>query len=188
MDRDVLLNHLKQGDCEAFQQFYDQYGLPAYRYIYEKTGDTERTRTIWKNTFRTLVARLRGCEDPDLPLLWLTALADAQLAGGTSATTLPKDTDSMSDTSADIPPRDSIHSDRTASPEAPAAICSPEISTADFPRRTGLAVLLIFLIILAAVAVWIGAGFLMTQNVLPSYDLGYSWFNNHIFHLFSLCP
>ena len=74
-----MLDALAQGDRTAFQQFYDQYGLPVYRYLLDKTGDTARTRRLWKDVFRTLMDRMRAEPKPDLPLLLLTALADLQL-------------------------------------------------------------------------------------------------------------
>lgn len=80
MDFEKMLNELAQGNRDAFQRFYDRYGLPVYRYILEKTGDPERTRALWKEVFRSLMHRLRNSEEHDLPLLLLTALADVQLA------------------------------------------------------------------------------------------------------------
>ena len=80
MEFEKLLQALVQGDREAFQRFYDGYGLPLYRYILEKTGDPERTRRLWKDVFRALMTHLRKSGSADLPLLLLTALADAQIA------------------------------------------------------------------------------------------------------------
>lgn len=74
-----MLDALAQGDRAAFQQFYDQYGLPVYRYLLEKTRDAARTRQLWKDVFRALMDRMRATPQPDLPLLLLTALADLQL-------------------------------------------------------------------------------------------------------------
>lgn len=74
-----MLDALAQGDRAAFQRFYDQYGLPVYRYLLEKTGDAARTRRLWKDVFRALMDRMRATPQPDLPLLLLTALADLQL-------------------------------------------------------------------------------------------------------------
>lgn len=86
MDFEKMLDELARGDRGAFERFYDRYGLPVYRYILEKTGDPEQTRVLWKNVFRSLMARLRApaagptaAGEPDLPLLLLTALADLQL-------------------------------------------------------------------------------------------------------------
>ena len=91
-----MLDALAQGDRSAFQQFYDQYGLPVYRYLLEKTGDTERTRRLWKDVFRTLMDRLRAEPRPDLPLLLLTTLADLQLESESGSETVETQAERLS--------------------------------------------------------------------------------------------
>lgn len=193
MDTDAWVKDLIRGDPAASQQFYDRYGLPVYRYILEKTGDPDRTRVLWKNTFRALMQRLRSSDAPDLPLLWLTALADVELEQDRAA----DDTDQSRRLSRELmndpevtatgPEPAAAAAPPEASPIAPAeaaAVAVPAAAPGPARRRAALAALLIGLIVVAAAGVWAGAGLLMAQEVLPAYDLGYSWFNRHIFHLF----
>ena len=39
-------------------------------------------------------------------------------------------------------------------------------------------------IIVCLLLLWVVAGVAMTMKWIPYYDLGYSWFNTHIFQLF----
>lgn len=49
-------------------------------------------------------------------------------------------------------------------------------------RGIGTALLILFLLIL----LWVSGGILMDLGILPSVDLGYRWFNENIFRLFTL--
>lgn len=127
-----MLDALAQGDRTAFQQFYDQYGLPVYRYLLDKTGDTARTRRLWKDVFRTLMDRMRAEPKPDLPLLLLTALADLQLDADSGRESVETQAERLSTewvdelSTADAP---------VESPEPPAApVESPEPPAAPTPE------------------------------------------------------
>lgn len=84
----------------------------------------------------------------------------------------------------------SITPDQLDVPEngAPAAIppADTEPPAAERPkRRRFLTVLLIVVfVILVLLTLWFGAGVLMMYSILPKVDLGYSWFNEHLFDLF----
>lgn len=48
---------------------------------------------------------------------------------------------------------------------------------------TALAITLLSVIILCGV--WVILGLLVSMNVLPHFDLGFEWFNQNVFRLFS---
>ena len=58
------------------------------------------------------------------------------------------------------------------------------------PHRSpaGRAVLLVLLILLALVLVWGAVGAAMSAQLLPEFDLGYGWFNETIYPVFSAFP
>ncbi|MBQ9082324.1 MAG: hypothetical protein IJY28_02360 [Clostridia bacterium] len=154
MDSELLKN-LTSGDPEAFQQFYDQYSLPVYRYILDRTGDAERTHRLWQETFRSLPDLLQNTTQPDPMLLLLTVLADRRI-------------DLLNAIEA-------FH----VSEVVPDSVQKRAAS-----RRTGLIILLVGLILVGILALWVATGFLMALDVLPAYDWGYSWFNRVFFRLF----
>ncbi len=51
-------------------------------------------------------------------------------------------------------------------------------------RRTGHFLTPVVLIVLILGVLWVNAGLLMELKVLPEVDLGYAWFNAHVFSLF----
>ncbi len=231
MNTELMMQNLTKGDPDAFQQFYDRYSLPVYHYIMAKTGDPERTRQLWRDTFRGLLSMLRYSDPPDLPFLLLTALADRQLdatpapaehpvdnpsATADRDTSTSGDEPSVSDRSAPesapvVSASDNAGSARsgtvpssgeeppqsvsvsvsdgadTPTPESLAfSAASPDDAASDarIGRRAGLIVLLLVLILMGVFALWVATGYLMALDVLPAYDLGYSWFNRVFFRLF----
>jgi hypothetical protein len=53
------------------------------------------------------------------------------------------------------------------------------------PRSKGLFIFCIILnVILILILLWFLGGLLINLGVLPEFDLGYSWFNGHIYPLF----
>ncbi len=153
MDTELLKN-LTSGDPAAFQQFYDLYSLPVYQYILDRTGDPERTRRLWQETFRSLPDLLRSVPQPDPLMLLLTVLADRRI---------------------DL--LNAMEAFRTSGQ-------APSTKKAVPRRRTGIMVLLVVLILVGVLALWVATGFLMALDVLPAYDWGYSWFNRVFFRLF----
>lgn len=214
MNTELMMQNLTKGDPDAFQQFYDRYSLPVYHYIMDKTGDPERTRQLWRDTFRGLLSMLRCSDPPDLPFLLLTALADRQLENVRPAppvteiaadkpvpdrpappaapdAPIPAPDVNASPTSGDILPPSAPTSVPNPVNEPSAASDAVSVLSVHDPaahtvadRRAGLIVLLVVLILLGAFALWTATGYLMALDVLPAYDLGYSWFNRVFFRLF----
>ena len=83
----------------------------------------------------------------------------------------------------------------SAEPDAPADVQEPAVPDAPDPdltaprrprsRRWIVPVLVVSIVIVCG-ALWVGAGFAMAGGMLPEFDLGYSWFNRTVFHLFPL--
>ncbi len=233
MNTELMMQNLTKGDPDAFQQFYDRYSLPVYHYIMDKTGDPERTRQLWRDTFRGLLSMLRCSDPPDLPFLLLTALADRQLdatpapadhatskpspdsgrcapvsgheappakhspsdsgpvASVSEAGPSPLPDDTSPTPGSMLPPQsgpDAVPAPTDApSPESAVSAASPGNASASArtgARRTGLICLLVVLILVGIFALWTATGYLMALDVLPAYDLGYSWFNRVFFRLF----
>lgn len=56
----------------------------------------------------------------------------------------------------------------------------------DKPKEHGNVVITVLIVIFLLMFLWVLAGILMDFDVLPRLDLGFSWFNQHIFPLFNL--
>ena len=65
-------------------------------------------------------------------------------------------------------------------------VSESDFAEADPPKaHRGLtAFLIVLLVLLVLLTLWFGAGVLMMYSVLPKIDLGYGWFNEHLFNLF----
>ena len=73
------------------------------------------------------------------------------------------------------------HTERTR--RARGAAADPE--PAPEPRPEGMTLLEVLAVLLMGAAMlWMLAGLLMALNVIPNYDLGYTWFNQHVLPLF----
>lgn len=68
--------------------------------------------------------------------------------------------------------------------QAAQAAADEENSKVRERRRTGHFLTPVVLIILILGVLWVNAGLLMELKVLPEVDLGYAWFNMHVFSLF----
>jgi hypothetical protein len=201
MNTELMMQNLAKGDPDAFQQFYNRYSLPIYHYIMARTGDPERARKVWHDTFRGLLPMLRCSDPPDLPFLLLTALADRQLdaavpadaaadtpsAASDAPSPVSGGTSSGPDQSVSTPAPDGTAASAAGAPapgHAPSASSGAAASVDRPGRRTGLVILLLILILMGIFALWTATGYLMALDVLPAYDLGYSWFNRVFFRLF----
>ncbi len=75
--------------------------------------------------------------------------------------------------------------------EEPAAVPAPagpeemSVPEEDEPvRRKGSRVYWVIFVIVLVIFLWVLADILMYKGILPGIDLGYSWFNEHLFQLF----
>ncbi|MDD2955740.1 MAG: hypothetical protein PHD67_05425 [Oscillospiraceae bacterium] len=66
----------------------------------------------------------------------------------------------------------------------PSVIMPPHRDSAKKGRGLRLALSIFFLVLLVLLFLWLLTGLLMSLGVIPFFDLGYLWFNRHLFRLF----
>ncbi|NLI54013.1 MAG: hypothetical protein GX417_06740 [Clostridiales bacterium] len=78
---------------------------------------------------------------------------------------------------------------READPEPAATSIRDEIFDEPYRKKekrkaSGHSFTVVLLILVSLLLLWVVAGVAMTMQWIPLYDLGYSWFNAHVFRLF----
>lgn len=84
MDSYELLQRIKDGDIDAFNELYDQFAKSLFFHIYEKTGNEARSLEIVRNTFATLYGEFLQNKGTDLAEDLLAIVADAQMQANES--------------------------------------------------------------------------------------------------------
>lgn len=83
------------------------------------------------------------------------------------------------------PPKPTVAAPENYEEPQPMTVVSDDGNPVPPKKHRGLtAVLIILLVLLVLLTLWFGAGVLMMYSIIPSVDLGYGWFNQHLFNLF----
>jgi len=93
------------------------------------------------------------------------------------------DDDADSGDGESIPPPDRPHAHRQADGETNLRMREQDRAVKQSRRGRGFSRFLLILFIL--ILLWVVAGILMDFGFIPQFDLGYGWFNVHIFPLFT---
>lgn len=166
----ALFKKIKGRDRKSFQLLTETYGWKLYSYIRRNTASRETADRIFSDTFIRFYDSMEeyGSDDPIETMLYLYA----DMVGNT--------------------PDDGSNSSLSRWQIAQETDFSlPEVRIPK-KRRTGKAcwvtffygVCIVLLLLGILAAFWILAWMLMDMNVVPRWDLGYSWFNTHIANWF----
>ena len=166
-----LLDRMMQRDTDAFLEMTERYGWSVYSFIRRQHPDKEIADKIYNHTMNRFYHALQNpdCDDPVEALLCalsqnVSVAPGEQIAAGVVCS--PFGTE-------DQPPR--------------ITMISGDVQPAEVPRKKpGLffTLGLILLILAILTVVWCIVGLLMSMDVIPGFDFGYSWFNSHFFQLF----
>ena len=211
MITNTLQKRISAGDREAFKAVYSEYGRGVFLAAMKALGSEADARVVVKQTFLNLHRDLlNAADDVDIPVrirelteheLLLTKIlrnkgvfdaaahgdpldgyTSAYRPGGASARSV-YDAEDLPEESEPLPPLERTY----AYMEADRVFASkrPEESPAPAkPKKRGgfKSVLVVLLLILL---LWALVGVLMDTRLIPAFDLGYRWFNQTIFPLFS---
>lgn len=177
MDLGTLMQRIQQGDREAFATLYARYNQTVYRMAYEQTGSQQESLEIVKAVFREMYQTILQ-NGPYLGDLygWLDALTAKQLRlrrfqqqpqGGSV-----------------MPPRQYTEPQAQQIEQRAGERLQDEQLFEPEKKKKKRGVSMVILGLLALVLVWVLVGLLGSLNVLPAWDLGYSWFNETLFPLF----
>ena len=165
----ALFKKIKGGDRASFTALSDQYGWKLYSYIRRNTPDRDTADRIFSETFSRFYASMDryDSEDPIETMLYVYAdQAGSQEQAGNDT--------------ADLSKWEIGHESGFSLPEV------------ELPKKsresTGLRIVYGFCIALLSagilLSIWVMVGMLMNMNLIPYVDLGYDWFNVHIFDIF----
>lgn len=158
VDTKDLLDRIRNKDVDAYAQFLSLHGGRVHTQLLRQMGDREAADTAFRRAASGFY-RLLTREDSGEALALLLSI----YAG--SLTQFP-------------------------APVTPASECRglPAPQDAPFARppwsRLGLGFCAGLLSLGIAAALWVIAGLLMDMNLVPTLDLGYAWFDCHIFPWF----
>lgn len=179
------------GNREAFREIFNEYSREVYAYIHTALADEQQTKDSVKQVFLGLFRELMKAEkDIDLAER-LTELTNeeikiARMAGGNLSPikeecAVSGGKDAVAE---DVEDEDDIFDEEDLDDE-------DEDEDDDLPEKkkkgnVGTTIAVIFLVLLILIFLWLVAGILMDYGIIPTIDLGYSWFNAHVFDLFRL--
>ena len=166
-----LLDRMREHDAEAFLEMTDRYGWTVYSFIRKKYADKETADRIYSDTMQAFCQALQmpGCEDP----------LEALLCAFSEKISGPMDPPEQREKDAADGEYDPEFPRIGLCEEAAEEDCSPD---SGMKRNSGIlsAVGMIFVTAGILVMLWVILGLLMSLELIPAADLGYSWFNANI--------
>ena len=166
----ALFKKIKGRDRNSFRLLTETYGWKLYSYIRRNTANRETADRIFSETFERFYNSMEeyGSEDPIETMLYLYA----DMVGNAPS----------ADNNASLSRWQIAQESDFSLPEVkrPKGHGKARSRLASF--FYGVCIILLLLGILAAL--WILAWMLMDMNIIPKWDLGYSWLNTHIVNWF----
>lgn len=196
-DKTQQLAH--DGNRDALREIYNEYSREVYAMIHSALIDDESTHAATKQVFLNLFREIMH-SDSDIKIASrLTELTNdeiriSRIAGGdlskdalradfrVSERTASAD-DNTLDTDTDD---DGFEDDEEPFDEEPAPRRPKPAKKAKKSNGFLNVLSVILLVVLILIFLWLVAGILMDYQILPYFDLGYKWFNEHAFRLFQL--
>ena len=158
MTRDDLLNRLMRHDMDAYLEMTDKYSWSVYSLIKSKISDKNKAELIYNETMNGFFQGLSGTKGNDaleaLLLMYADKVCQANMGGSDAAV--------------------------CGNPESRKRKTESGAGTAE--KKGGfLYHICVWLLVLAIVLViWVILGLLMDMNLIPYYELGYTWFNTNV--------
>ena len=211
MITNTLQKRISAGDREAFKAVYSEYGRGVFLAAMKALGSEADARVVVKQTFLNLHRELlNAADDVDIPVrirelteheLLLTKIlrnkgvldaaaqgdplggyTPAYRSGGASARSTYEAED-LPEESEPLPPLERTYAYMEAD-RVFASRKAEETPASEKPKkRNGFQKVLVLLLLL--VLLWALVGVLMDVRLIPAFDLGYRWFNQMVFPLFS---
>lgn len=190
MISDALQERIHCGDRDAFRALYSEYSRDVYLTACEVLKDEALARAVVKQVFLRIYRELLDASGPINTDERIDELTNEEIrvqrivAGDTGSDVLktvhtPRRIERRSE------PTDTDAFTRLKERYA------ENLPAIEIPKKQPyhggmLAVSIVLLVLFLLLLLWIVAGFLMSMDILPAIDLGYSWFNEAILPLFDL--
>ena len=162
----ALFQKIKVRDKRSFEALSDAYGWKLYSHIRSNTKEREQADDVFRRTFSEFYNSLQNYDGDDPIEAMLFSCADRITF--------------ESRTEDEIQPADLQHT-----------LSLPIVDSSVYEKKQEplwlkifYSICIIVLILGILTAVWVMAWMLMSMNLIPQYDFGYSWFNLHIADLF----
>ena len=168
----ALFKKIKGRDKRSFEVLSDAYGWKLYTHIRSGTEDREKADRIFSQTLSVFYNELQDYDGEDPIEAMLFACADR--IGCKNREEEVK--------SAEIGPWTLGQEANFMLPNVDGVIINQIKEPLWLKIFYGLCIIILIFGILAAV--WVMAWMLMSMQLIPEYDFGYSWFNLHIADLF----
>ena len=174
MDIYTLMEQIHNGDKDAFRTFYSRYNKSVYRMAVRETNDQLQAVAVVKAVFQEIYQFLKkeGVYEGNL-YTWLDQLTEKHLRLREAPQNAYRNEASYTEEAA-------AEITRRAAEKDPAAA---DVSPPKAPNKSGLPTI-IALSLLSLVLIWVMMGMLGNMGVIPRLDLGYDWFNAHLYPLF----
>lgn len=208
MQLEELVLRIRRGDKDAVKELVSAYGNSVYQRAYERTRDKELAREAARQTFGQFVAIVQQQPEDDGWSLWFGDLIDRNISTyaqiSTDMRTIENELDQeipgvapviravSAPAMPEVAPK--AATGREAEPPRERGRKSGETSVREEifdeayqkkdKKRSGHGFTVFLLILVSLLLVWVVAGIAMTMRWIPTYDLGYQWFNLHVFKLF----
>lgn len=197
-----LFERIKNKDNDALNDLMSVYGKRVYMHLLNGLGDVKLADMALKKTmleFYDSVGK-SDAEDPIEAMLYERAnTVRKEMSKGAVQELISDAEEDMLPELSDIDSKfEAAFSEQSDEPDIEIHDELPDLeaeSEADntedeIPKKkSGCLIKLIttlIMIILFAAVIWVAAGGLMTAGYIPQYDLGYTWFNENIYPLFTM--
>ena len=169
-----LFKKIRGRDRASFDMLSQNYGWKLYSYIRKNTADRASADRIFSDTFQNFYDLLDGYEGDDPIEAMLFTCADKLVKNGAAASK-PEVQSPMGQWEIGCEAGFSL-------PKVEAAEGATKKESLGMKFFYGICILLLVIGIFAAL--WIMLYMLMSMNLIPQMDLGYSWFNANVMNLF----
>lgn len=213
MQLEELVRRIRSGDKEAVKELVSAYGNSVYQRAFDRTHDKELAREAARQTFGQFVAIVQQQPEDDGWSLWFGDLIernistyaqistdmrtieselDQEIPGAVpvirpapaplSPTSEPEESEFESES--DIRSAQSRERGKKGGEASIRAEIFDEAYQKKEKTRSSHGASVILLILVSLLLLWVVAGVAMSMRWIPVFDLGYSWFNQHVFKLF----
>jgi len=166
-----LLDRIKDNDPEAFLELTERYGWSVYSVLREKYADHTVVDKAYNETMNTFYYSIANSDTEDPLEAVLCAFAS-----NTSHMLVPSQRNSTEHCTDQIPPVIYLRQQETK---------AERFVDKRQKKNSFWCHLSLFLAVAAIVVIlWGILGLLMDMNLIPFYDLGYSWFHANVMQLF----
>lgn len=164
-----LLIRMMHRDMDAFLEMTDKYSWAVHSYIRGKISDKRKVEAVFNETMNSFYKGLHENQDKDPMEALLLIYADKVCQAAVDQSF----------------PEDPVIEENFR-PGKSGMVADTPVQHSEPKKKGGFFFSLAVILLLAAIVavIWFIIGQLMSMNLIPSYDLGYTWFHTNVFPWF----